>query len=295
MPQVVDAFARTTINAERVEQAPTQGIVPSNTEENPKGEPANAGNESEELTTPPQPNFESMTYRERLVWALNHDALLVAIDVENYMGRSPHASEDVRERKPTAPTEIGISISDPLCLPTDSRFDVIQRILQSKARHVRAKETSHLTNPSKHFYQVCPKGCEDHFEFGQTEFTSIESIKQILREMLMVPRSPLEPERGLRPVALLLHDARGDQNSLVAFGLNLSEPAWSHIFIVDTQQVADPWNGQNIGLKNLMLRHDISYDHAHNSGNDAIRTLVAGLIDGIRLAVAQSEDQKMNL
>ncbi|KAL1640964.1 hypothetical protein SLS58_006403 [Diplodia intermedia] len=288
-PQVVDALARATINAERVDEPPTEASVPSNTQEDHQGKPAIGENASEELTTAPQPDFGLMNDRERMVWALNNDALIVSIDVEEYMGKSPRAPERVRERKPATPTEIGISISDPLAIPTASRLDVVQRIMQSKARHVRVKELSHLTNPQKGHYDVCEKGCEDHFQFGQTEFTSTEAAKQILREMLMLPRDPLEPERGMRPVALLLHDARGDTKSLCKLDLDLSKPSWSHMFIVDTQLVADRHpNGERIGLKKLMARNNISSDHHHNSGNDALRTLVVGLIYGIPLAVAQS-------
>ncbi|KAL1617832.1 hypothetical protein SLS54_007613 [Diplodia seriata] len=277
------------MSAKREDQTPTEASVPSNTQGETQSKPSNGENASEELTTAPQPDFGLTNDRERMVWALNNDALVVSIDVEEYMGKSWRAPESVRERKPTTPTEIGISISDPLSMPTDSRLDVVQRIIQSKARHVRIKELTHLTNPQRGGYDVCKEGCEDHFQFGQTEFTSLEDAQQILREMLMLPRCPLEPERGMRPVALLLHDARGDTRSLRNLGLDLSEPAWSHIFIADTQLVAERHpNGERIGLKRLMAKHDIRSDHHHNSGNDALRTLVAGLIYGIPLAVAQS-------
>ncbi|OJD30204.1 uncharacterized protein BKCO1_6400026 [Diplodia corticola] len=242
-----------------------------------------------EATTITDPR--SLSYSERLLWALQNDARLVAVDVEKYMGPTSRCPEKYRETKsPSTPTEAGISVSDPLILPTANRLNLTERILQSEARHVRVKEYCHLTNPWRSYYpKVCKKGCEEHFQFGLTEFASETDTGRILREIMSVPLRPLDSDSPMRPVALLLHAAGNDSQDLMKLGVDLSEPEWSHVFIVDTQRVARRrTDGNLIGLKTLCEDYSISYDHAHNSGNDAFRTLVVGMVDGMKLVEEQS-------
>lgn len=243
-------------------------------------------------------DYTSLDHADRLVWALNNDALLVSIDVEKWMGplRKQHGRRQAR--KISTPTEMGISISDPLDLPLADRLDINQRILHSRARHVRLQELCNLTNERRPYYKdVCEQGCEQHFQFGQTEFASIEQTKQILKEMLLVPRraeeEATEKASGFRPVALLFHDSRNDEKWLrEEFDVDLNKPEFAGAFIVDTQKVArSQGKGKQIGLKTLLVEHSIVPDHPHNSGNDAIRTLVAGLIDGIRQVEEQEEEE----
>ncbi|KAF4544281.1 Qde-2-interacting protein [Lasiodiplodia theobromae] len=239
-------------------------------------------------------HYTSPDHADRLVWALDNDALLVCIDVEKWMVPPWMLSGLERARKISTPTELGISVSDPLDLPPADRLNLNQRILHSRARHVRLQELCHLRNPRRQYYKdVCKKGCENHFEFGQTEFASIEQTKQILREMLLVPRRPEDQAGGLRPVALVFHDGRNDEKWLrEEFDVDLNKPEFASVFTVDTQKVAGgQTKGNQIGLMTLLAANNIATDHSHNSGNDAIRTLVAGLIEGIRKVEQQEEEE----
>ncbi|KAF9641233.1 hypothetical protein BFW01_g593 [Lasiodiplodia theobromae] len=246
----------------------------------------------------PEAHYTSFSHVDRIIWAMLNDALLVSVDMEFFMGRSPYDKQgNLRDRKPTTPPEVGISVSDPLNLPSAERLDLVQRILTSRARHVRVKELCRFTNPQMPYYSdVCPTGCENCFQFGKTEFASLEETKQILRETILVPRESAEEqaeaegkekkqEAGrFRPVAVVVHDATNDIKALrEELGLDLDKPEFDHVFIVDTQKVAQrQGDKRKIGLKALLAGSFISSDHAHNSGNDAFRTLAAGLIQGVQ-------------
>lgn len=289
---------------------PTNGLAaekPNNTAQaqaNPNWQPlasdsfADDGDSAKKGKAKRAGDYKSRDHADRLVWALHNDALLVSIDVEKWMVPPWRQHGRQQARKISTPTELGISVSDPLDLPLANRLDLNQRILHSRARHVRLQELCHLTNKRMPFYkEVCKEGCEDHFQFGQTEFASIEQTKRILKEMLLVPRGAEEEEKekasGFRPVALLFHDSRNDEMWLRdEFDVDLNKPEFAGAFIVDTQKVArSQGKGKQVGLKTLLAEHRIVPDHPHNSGNDAIRTLVVALIDGFRQAEEQKEEE----
>ncbi|KAK0625648.1 hypothetical protein DIS24_g11043 [Lasiodiplodia hormozganensis] len=245
-------------------------------------------------------HYTSPDHADRLIWALDNDALLVCIDVEKWMVPPWMRHGRRQARKVSTPTELGISVSDPLDLPLADRLNLNQRILHSRARHVRLRELCHLINERRSYYEhVCKEGCEKHFQFGQTEFAWLEQTKQILKEMLLVPRRAEEEEKekasGFRPVALLFHDSRNDEKWLrEEFDVDLNKPEFAGVFIVDTQKVTRrQGNGNPIGLMELLSDNNIMTDHSHNSGNDAIRTLVAGLIDGIH-KVEECDEEETN-
>ncbi|KAF4304810.1 hypothetical protein GTA08_BOTSDO08457 [Botryosphaeria dothidea] len=276
-------------------QPPAAHLAPETSSTAPASESQNEANSKSNVPSAPEdkthetatalPVFRWMTDTNRLLWGLEHDAIIVAIDVEGYMGQSANCPERFKNMPVTAQPELGVSISDPLDLPRDHRHDFVERILASKARHVRVKEWAHLTNPWKPYYrEVCKYGCEECFQFGQTEFATLEETKQILREMILIPKDPADPSAGHRPAILLFHDARNDKKWLRSYGINIDDDEFGHACMADTQKIArrQYGNGQPIGLKDLLRDSGIRTDHSHNSGNDAFRTLACGLIDGIR-------------
>lgn len=232
------------------------------------------------------PDFNDMSNTERLLWALANDGLLLALDVERFLRQPANFPKDAQNMTISvdAFTEVGISVSDPFDLSEKDRQNVSKRILNIYGRHIRIKELAHLINRSRgHYWPVCYRGCEGCFQFGLTEFASDHETKQIIREMLLVYRDDSDTSLGYRPVALLLYAAKRSKKWFDEFGINLDEPEFGHVFVVDTQVVARRrHDGGEISLHDLLADSDISNDHAHNSGNDAFRTLVCGLIDGLR-------------
>ena len=185
--------------------------------------------------------------------------VFVAIDVEAY------------ERDHSKITEVGIATLDTRHLrgisPGDDHggrwWDVI------RSRHFRIKENAHLVN------REFVSGCEDRFEFGQSEWISVVDAATILAQSC----GP-DPARNIVLVGLAIE---GDLAHLRKLNFDVRQS----LRVIDSLDVGiidreARHLSQSRNLGNIIYDQGIKGWNLHNAGNDAVYTLQATLALAVR-------------
>ncbi|GAA5969280.1 hypothetical protein JCM8115_006748 [Rhodotorula mucilaginosa] len=198
--------------------------------------------------------------RDRVVRGEIGEPHYVAVDVETW------------ERDHDLITEVGIA-----CL----------RFAPNGGSQFTTKHYVVAENADKRNGRYCPDA-RDHFQFGQSTVLPREHLVAELSTILT-------PPTATGPSVLLLHDHRGDVNSLTALGLDLNRfernplmPEPPHApdyaergsFLLDTQRLYSGWSRRKRQVRledackslNVALPGGDSLAY-HNSGNDAWATL----------------------
>ncbi|KAH0537140.1 hypothetical protein FGG08_006044 [Glutinoglossum americanum] len=193
---------------------------------------------------------------------MESSVVFVSIDVESF------------ERDHKKITEVGISVLDTNDLsgipPGKGGSGWVKRI---QTRHLRIKEHAHLIN--KDFVT----GCADRFEFGESEWVSLEEAPSIIAESFRFPTI----DQTQRNIILLGHGIDGDIEYLKAMGYN---PFNLHnlVEVLDTsvmyRYLKREQNPRSLG--SVLSDLDIMGWNLHNAGNDAAYTLQAMLAIAVK-------------
>ncbi|CAK7230227.1 ATP-dependent DNA helicase yku80 [Sporothrix curviconia] len=215
------------------------------------GTPFNIPDVSDDLRPPPFPQEK--------------DVVFVAMDIESY------------EFNHGAITEIGFGILDSRDLAgLPPGLNCQNWLARIRGRHLRILEHASMVN-RRHVH-----GCEENFNFGQSEFVSLRGILGVVTSILQ----PRLPSGEKRHVVLVGHDIRSDISLLKNIGLHVTDDMF--LEIVDTQDFHQHlrMSAQQAGLKFVLADLEIEHYFLHNGGNDAVYTLQAM----IRLAVKKRQD-----
>ncbi|KAI9749760.1 MAG: hypothetical protein M4579_006750 [Chaenotheca gracillima] len=197
--------------------------------------------------------------------------VFIAVDLEAY------------ERNHKLVTEIGIATLDTLDLagvsPGEGAKNWNSKI---RARHIRIQEHGHLHNTD------FVAGCADKFEFGESEWTSLESAPQLVASCFRAPFSGPSQAEDMEPslltasptpkrnIILVGHDISMDISYLHTLGYSpLTLP--NLVETLDTMLMYRSLKRelQARSLGQLLYDFDLMGWNLHNAGNDAVYTLQA--------------------
>jgi hypothetical protein len=206
----------------------------------------------------------SSIYREEAL----HDAVIVCLDAEWY------------EHSPTHITELGISISIPDIVNSDSSnwespWKVMRHLLNF---HVRIKPNAHLVNS-----ELCP-GYPHAFQFGRTSFVDVVQARELLKYAFY----HMNEKRKLCPIVLVGHAVDNDVQILKdAFDFDV-EDLGVVVATLDTQVMARELGlaepGRKIRLSGLLAKYGISEPFLHNAGNNTVATMIAAMLMAYKTA-----------
>jgi len=163
------------------------------------------------------------------------------------------------------------------------------------ARHFRIKEHKHLIN-----HQFV-NGCPDRFDFGSSEFYSLDEIKTKVGECFQSPYCALPPGGAepcfdnvgeLRKIILLGHDTSTDVRYLQQLGFNPLELP-NILELQDTTTLYRVWRREQntTSLGRILYDFNIAGFNLHNAGNDAVFTVQSMLAICVREAAIRGSDQ----
>lgn len=212
-----------------------------------------------------------------------NEPVFVSVDVES------------NERCHSQVTEVGISTLDTLDLigipPGDGGGNWTSRI---QSRHLRVREYAHVVN--KDFVSGCP----DKFEFGKSEWISMENMVTTVDGFFQSPYShqvndptasngqhnpvnttdEIPPHKKLsRNIVFVGHNNRADMAYLRDLGVAAFDKASNGPFLdaLDTAELFRTLQGEDNprSLGGILGEFGITGWHLHNAGNDARYTMEA--------------------
>jgi len=199
--------------------------------------------------------------------ANKRDVVFVSIDLEAF------------EFAQNKITEIGVSVLDTRdIVDTDPGVDAISWLSRIKTRHFRISEYARLVN--KRFI----KGCPDKFNFGESEFISIQQTHNVLTQIFANPAGAhssgtVEP----RNIVLVGHGLSNDTAYLKS--VNFSPYAGGNVVhSLDTQKLSAATKKSQVGLEKLIRGLGVTPVNLHNAGNDAAYTLQSLVLMGVKHA-----------
>lgn len=210
---------------------------------------------------------------QRPPYPFDSSVVFIAVDVEAY------------ERNQNQITEIGISTLDVNDLagvpPGNDGKDWLSKI---RSRHFRITENSHIRN------HEFVNGCPERFEFGTSEFITLQDAPAVIASSFRPPYSgppngTKEDLAAKRNIILVGHDTSMDINYLQKLGynpLNLS----NMLEVLDTAALYRAWKHdvQPRALGRILYDFDMPAWNLHNAGNDAFYTIQALLAIAVREA-----------
>ncbi|KAF2403703.1 hypothetical protein EJ06DRAFT_470765, partial [Trichodelitschia bisporula] len=226
----------------------------------------------------------------------DQDLVFIAFDVEAY------------EHNPSVITELGIAILDSRDIqgvaPGKTGSNWFDKI---RTRHIRINENSHLKN------RDYVNGCEDRFEFGESEFLDFRHVSKLVAQVIkdvckyephpnpeaahfahVPPVSTTLPGSGVtsgkisdskaqaqpvrRKFALIGHAPIGDCNMIASMGCNPLNYA-NLLEVLDTGKLFEAWRNEQQPRSLTYIIDALGFVawHPHNAGNDAVYSLWAFL------------------
>jgi hypothetical protein len=173
-----------------------------------------------------------------------------------------------------------------------------------RTRHFRVNEYRHHVN---HQFVT---GCPDGFNFGESEFVSLEDAGKIASACFRPPFHPFRPvaqilaECGitstteLRKVIFVGHDPRGDIDALRRLKVNIYNTP-GLLEIINTNHIWNVWMRERQGkrLETILKYFGQDTPNTHNAGNDArytIQALLAMVVRHAELRQTQSLEAERN-
>jgi len=224
------------------------------------------------------PVAKAINIEEPASYLCDSDVVIIAIDVEAY------------EKAHHVITEVGVSTLDTRDLKGTAPGMNGQHWQQFvRARHFRVKENKSFVNGE---YVA---GCPEHFEFGTSEWASINDMPSELTRCFHEPFSkpgsskskvPVnEDPKQKRNIVLLGHDVEQDVQYCHRLGFSVLGRG-NMLSIMDTRAMyqAHTRDSSPRGLGSIMVDFDFSAWHLHNAGNDAVYTMWAMLAISVQAA-----------
>jgi len=206
-------------------------------------------------------------------WPSDWEPVLISIDFEAW------------EKNNSYITEVGLAVLDTKDIvkiaPGQGAKNWIEKI---RPLHFRVKENLAMVNSE------FVAGQPENFNFGQSEILSKSDIKEKLQQIIFdldpefQPEDPYEPPY-YRSFALIGHNLQADR-SFLHKGFDMA-PWTSHWCLPDsdTQMIYGGLHqsgGGSSSLEGVLRELGIEYDFLHNAGNDAMYTMQAFLIMGLK-------------
>lgn len=214
------------------------------------------------------------------------DVIIIAIDVEAY------------ERAQGVITEVGVSTLDTRDLqgtaPGKNGQDWQQFV---RARHFRVIE--HQSYVNRDFVA----GCEDNFDYGQSEWVPLRKMPSVLTQCFHEPfsksahtssaQTPVEEDPDQkRNIVLLGHDIGQDIQYCHKLGFSV-QGRGNMINTIDTKAMYQAYTRDTSprSLSNIMNDFDFIAWHPHNAGNDAVFTMWAMLATCVQDAAERGTEE----
>ena len=245
------------------------------------------GEASDPLPEGAATGVKAVNVEEPACYLCESDVIIIAIDVEAY------------EKAHNIITEVGVSTLDTRDLKDTAPGTNGQNWQQFvRARHFRVQENKGFVNGE------FVAGCPEHFEFGDSEWASLQDMPSELtrcfHEPFSKPGSPKskapvqeDPEHK-RNIVLLGHDVEQDVQYCHRLGFSVLGRG-NMLSIMDTRSMyqAHTRDHSPRGLGSIMVDFDFSAWHLHNAGNDAVYTMWAMIAISVQAAVERdTEDAK---
>lgn len=189
---------------------------------------------------------------------------------------------ECNERCHSQVTEVGISMLDTLdfagIVPGEGAINWRSQI---RSRHLRVREFGHIVN---HDFVA---GCPDRFEFGDSEWTSLQEVTSVIEDCFHHASSTRQTQTSTsgddpkRNLVLVGHNPAADIKYLKDLGVSMFNRSSSKetVFLdtVDTAEVFRVSRGEMSArsLGNILSSLGITGWYLHNAGNDARYTMEA--------------------
>ncbi|KAH6682101.1 hypothetical protein B0J14DRAFT_230794 [Halenospora varia] len=212
------------------------------------------------------------------------DVVFIAVDVEAY------------ERNHNIITEIGIATFDTAdiasVVPGEGGKNWLPLI---RARHFRIKEHKSYVNAE------FVRGCADGFEFGESEFISLNdaprTVANCFKHPFSGPATKLPADQlPTRNVVLVGHDLKADVEYLRKIGYDV----YNLGNLLEEVDTAKMWqwvtkDHQPMNLVRILTEFDLPRWNPHNAGNDAVYTLQAMISIAVKHLVDEAKKREKKL
>lgn len=240
-------------------------------EEKPEPPPIieNQGTETEAATGFKPVDQLTVNPQEPAPYPFLKEPVFISVDVE------------CNERCHSQVTEVGISMLDTLDLaglvPGEGAINWRSQI---RSRHLRVREFGHIVN---HDFVA---GCPDRFEFGDSEWTSLQEVTSVIEECFHHPsarqiQTQTSGDDQKRNLVLVGHNPAADIKYLKDMGVSMfNRPSSTETVFLDTVDTAEVFRVSRgelsaRSLGNILSSFGITGWYLHNAGNDARYTMEA--------------------
>lgn len=238
-------------------------------EEKPESPPRieNQGTETEATATTGFKPVDQLTVntQEPAPYPFLKKPVFISVDVE------------CNERCHSQVTEVGISMLDTKDLAGIAPEEgAINWRSQIRSRHLRVREFGHIVN---HDFVL---GCPDRFEFGDSEWTSLQEVISAVEECFHhASNRQTQGDGQKRNLVLVGHNPAADIKYLKDLGVSIfNRPSSTETVFLDTVDTAEVFRVSRgemsaRSLGNILTGLGIMGWYLHNAGNDARYTMEA--------------------